>query len=366
MFIFDFSQNMQTFSVILAAWYLIHKRELPWRETHDPYRIWVSEVVLQQTRIGQGWAYYERFLETFPDINSLASASEESVLKAWQGLGYYARARNMHAAAKQIVSRHGGCFPADYDSISGLKGVGPYTAAAIASISFGKAVPVIDGNVRRFISRLLAIPHPAGSSLSNRMIGDFLNNEMDIKAPGDFNQALMEFGALCCKPMQPLCGQCVFADRCRALISGNPAKFPLQRELRHRPVRNLIYHAAFSEVNGETVTVLKQRKGGDIWQGLYEFPGSEILQFPAEEEFPELLGVHFPHYIKGKRVDVYRTNHQLTHRIIRAVFFAVVYPELIVQEGCVAVKTDDLGNFPVSRMVERYFHHILPVIKNTF
>ena len=198
------------FNKRLIEWYTENKRELPWRATRDPYRIWVSEIILQQTRVEQGLAYYQRFIKTFPDVKNLSGADEKDVLKAWQGLGYYSRARNMHAAARMIMQDHNGIFPDTYEDIIRMKGIGEYTASAIASFAFNQVYPVLDGNVYRVITRIYGIYAAMGTSRMKQRVLAILNDLIDKADPGLFNQAIMEFGALQCKPQNPSCSSCIF------------------------------------------------------------------------------------------------------------------------------------------------------------
>ena len=201
----------------LIDWYHRHKRDLPWRNTRDAYKIWLSEIILQQTRVEQGLPYYERFIETFPNISALANAHEDDVLKLWQGLGYYSRARNLHAAAKQVLQEFNGNFPSTFNEIIALKGVGEYTAAAIASFAFDEKHPVLDGNVYRCIARLFGLHDPIDNAKSKKVFYDILWKEIEHANPHLFNQAIMEFGAMQCRPKNPDCGVCPFADQCYAL-----------------------------------------------------------------------------------------------------------------------------------------------------
>jgi len=228
------------FSRQLLSWYRKNKRDLPWRHTHDPYLIWLSEVIMQQTRIDQGLPYYEKFAKVYPTVAHLAAAGEQEVLKLWQGLGYYSRARNLHQAAKMIMELHGGSFPSTYSSIRSLKGVGDYTAAAIASISFGLSHPVADGNVLRFLARLYGITDPTDQPETKRHILDLANENIDHRHPGDFNQAMMEFGARVCTPANPDCCHCIFMTCCLAKARGLVGSIPARTV--KTPVRKRFIH----------------------------------------------------------------------------------------------------------------------------
>ena len=259
------------FTKILSKWYDKNKRDLPWRRTKDPYRIWVSEIILQQTRIEQGWDYYLRFIEKFPDLHVLASAREEEVLKLWQGLGYYSRARNMHAAAKEIINLHHGKFPGTYEEIRRLKGIGDYTAAAISSIAFGIPSPVVDGNVCRFFSRYFGIGEPADTQKGKTAVREKAKEHISSEHPGDFNQAIMEFGALQCKPV-PDCMTCPLKTGCVAFQQKRIAEFPVKSKKQR--VRTRYFHYLLIKTGkGKNHSVfLKKRTGNDIWKNLFDFP----------------------------------------------------------------------------------------------
>ena len=201
---------------LLLDWYEQNRRDLPWRNTQDPYLIWVSEIILQQTRVAQGLDYFVRFTNRFPDVAALASASEEEVLKYWQGLGYYSRARNMHAAARMVMEQHGGIFPSDYASVRALKGIGDYTAAAIVSFAWNQPYPVVDGNVYRVLSRWYALDTPIDSTSGKKLFAQLAEEQLNRKAPGLHNQAMMELGAIQCVPQHPDCGVCPFQEHCLA------------------------------------------------------------------------------------------------------------------------------------------------------
>ena len=221
--------EMNRLAPILIEWYARCGRDLPWRRTCDAYRIWLSEVILQQTRVVQGLDYYERFTERFPTVETLAAASEDEVLKLWQGLGYYSRARNLHAAARDVVTRFGGSFPASFAELRTLPGVGEYTAAAVASIAFDVPVAVVDGNVYRVLARLFDVDMPIDTTAGRRAFAELAQSQIDAARPGLYNQAIMDFGALQCAPAQPRCTDCPLADRCLALAAGSVALRPVKQ-----------------------------------------------------------------------------------------------------------------------------------------
>ena len=256
------------FADTLIRWYEEHKRDLPWRGENDPYKIWVSEIILQQTRVQQGWDYYLRFIDNFPNVKALAEAEEERVLKVWQGLGYYSRARNMHTAAREIMTKHGGQFPQDYDSILALKGIGKYTAAAIASIAFHLPYPAVDGNVIRIISRIFGICDDVTQPAVVKQITNICETHIDGKQPGIFNQAAMDFGAMQCTPKNPQCGECPFMRECYALHHQLTDILPVKKkkaEQKHRYFHYSVYLC-------DNHTIIEKRTGSDIWKNMYQFP----------------------------------------------------------------------------------------------
>jgi len=262
------------FSGRIIHWYLLNKRDLPWRETKDPYAIWLSEVILQQTRVDQGLSYYHRFLTAFPKVKDLADAEEFEVMKLWQGLGYYSRARNLHSTAKSIVEKHGGVFPNRYEDIIALKGIGPYTAAAIASFAFGLPFATVDGNVYRILSRIFGLEIPIDSTEGKKQFAELGNELLDNTQPGLFNQAMMELGALVCNPKNPQCNICPFKKDCKAkaldLIDVLPVK---EKKVK---VKERVFH--YLVMSDEKSVVMKCRGAGDIWQGLFDFPVIEDMK----------------------------------------------------------------------------------------
>jgi len=273
-------------SEIITGWYKKNRRDLPWRSTSDPYRIWLSEIILQQTRISQGMSYYHRFTERFPDVTSLADAPEQEVIKLWQGLGYYSRARNLHAAARQVVEGLGGMFPASRDELLKLRGVGPYTAAAVASIAYGEPVAAVDGNVARVISRLYAISAPVNTPAGEKEISALADELLNRSDPGEHNQAMMEFGALQCVPVNPHCGSCPVGQLCMAYRAGNVSGYPVK--LRKTKVKKRFF--TYLLISNDGYTYIQRRTGNDIWKEMYQFPMAEHERLPAEEELPVIAG----------------------------------------------------------------------------
>lgn len=251
----------------LIPWYLQNKRELPWRNTTDPYIIWLSEIILQQTRVAQGLPYFYQFVNEFPTVFHLAKADQGKVLRIWQGLGYYSRARNLHACAIIIVDDHNGEFPTNYSELLKLPGVGQYTAAAIASFAFREAVPVVDGNVYRVLARIFNLTEDIDTSRGQKAFKTLAWEVMDKQAPHLYNQAIMEFGALQCTPRSPGCDQCIFSDECRAKLLGFQAQLPVKSKkvkVKSRYFHYLVFYK-------DDRIGMKSRKSGDIWQGLYDF-----------------------------------------------------------------------------------------------
>jgi A/G-specific adenine glycosylase len=275
--------NTTDFSRKLIHWYHRHHRDLPWRHTTDPYRIWLSEIILQQTRVVQGLPYYLRFVDKYPTVADLAGASEQDVLRLWQGLGYYSRARNMHHTARQVVVEFGGKFPDTYRELLKLKGVGDYTAAAIASFAYGEAVPAIDGNVYRVLSRICGIKTDIQSTSAKKEFTDVARQLIPAEDAGTFNQAMIEFGAIQCQPVAPDCLLCPFNDMCYAFQHGAQALLPVKEK--KTKVRNRYLNYLVIEDRGRLV--MRVRPAGDVWQGLYDFYLAESLS--EAEDMTELL-----------------------------------------------------------------------------
>jgi A/G-specific adenine glycosylase len=264
----------------LLDWYAANRRKLPWRGRRDPYRIWVSEVMLQQTQVSTAVPYYRRFVARFPDVASLARARLDEVLKLWEGLGYYARARNLHRAAAQVAAAHGGRVPRRYEDFRRLPGVGDYIAAAVLSIAFDQPFAVVDGNVKRVLSRLLAVEAPVEAPASRRIFREAAAAFLERSRPGEFNQAMMELGALVCTPRDPSCGRCPLSAGCRARLSGRPSDYP--RRSAPRPVPTAAIAVGIVRRNGRVLITRRRPEG--LLGGLWEFPGGKIRDGERPEE----------------------------------------------------------------------------------
>jgi A/G-specific adenine glycosylase len=330
-----------SFTTTILEWFKENGRSLPWRETRDPYAIWLSEIILQQTRIEQGRPYWERFMKQWPTVEALAQATEDEVLREWQGLGYYSRARNLHTAAQQIVARGG--FPTTLEGIKALKGVGDYTAAAIGSIAFNLPAAVVDGNVYRVLARHFGIDTPIntteGKKLFAALAQDQLSSITDHRSPlplegsGEaalYNQAIMDFGAIQCTPSNPQCLQCPLQDSCIAFREGRTDALPVKQKTLKVKERQLTY--IYIRCNG--YTAIHRRAAGDIWQGLYE-PW-------LTEQVPD-----------GAVLQRQHVKHVLTHRILYADFWLWETKERpSLPEGYFWIKEEEVGNYGVPRLVE--------------
>lgn len=334
----------------LINWYNENKRELPWRETTDPYTIWISEIILQQTRVDQGYDYFLRFIERFPNLQVLAEADEDEVLKYWQGLGYYSRARNLHAAAKSM----NGVFPDTYQGVLALKGVGEYTAAAICSISYGMPYPVVDGNVYRVISRYMGIDTPIDSGRGKKEITEWAEKLMDKERPALYNQAIMDFGALLCTPKSPKCMECPLSDRCMALTGNLVSKLPVKQH--KTKVTNRYFNYLY--VHAGEYTYINKRTGNDIWKNLFEFPLIETSQQATEEELissPEFQALIAEGESPVISLSLRQVKHVLSHRVIYADFYEVTLPETTKSFSLYKrIKKEEIDQYAISRLVQTF------------
>lgn len=272
------------FSKKLINWYNFNKRSLPWRNHTNPYFIWLSEIILQQTQVGQGLSYYNTFIKNYPTIKHLANASEDKILKDWQGLGYYSRARNLHSAAKSILENHKGKFPTNYTEIRNLKGVGDYTAAAIASFAYNLPYAVVDGNVYRVLSRLFGNETPIDSNIGKKQFQQLANELLDKKNAATHNQAIMEFGSQYCKPVNPNCENCIFNKKCFAFVNNLVSVLPVKEK--KTKIKNRYLHYVLIIDKNKTI-IINKRSTNDIWKGLYEFYLIETDSQFTEEKLVE-------------------------------------------------------------------------------
>lgn len=338
----------------LIKWYHLNRRNLPWRNTKDPYKIWISEIILQQTRVNQGINYYFRFIEAFPEIKVLAQASQDEVLKLWQGLGYYSRARNMHEAARQIERNHKSVFPQNYNDIRALKGVGDYTAAAIASFAFNLRYAVVDGNVYRVISRVFGVELPINSGTGKKYFQKLANELLPKTDYATFNQSIMEFGALQCKPINPNCGECVLNDKCLAYAGRLVDCFPVKSKAVKSKNRFFNY---FVITQGKYIYISK-RSGNDIWKGLFEFYLVETGKKQTLEKIcrtDKLAGLLKKQMMKSQ-FQVKEYIHVLSHRKLHASFFRVEVKALPVSFKLKKIKISDLDNFAWPRLIEKFLN----------
>jgi A/G-specific adenine glycosylase len=328
LFSFQFRNHLLSFARVVAlqhldfarkliGWYEHHQRQLPWRTTTDPYRIWLSEIILQQTRVAQGLPYYERFVEAFPTVQALAAAPLPSVLRLWQGLGYYSRARNLHKCAQEIVTKHGGNFPRQFQELKTLPGIGPYTAAAIASLAFKEPVAVVDGNVFRVLARVFGLDQDTASPAGRDFFFQQANQLLDQQRPDLFNQALMEFGALHCTPQQPRCNECIFEQHCFARLNSLQQALPVK--LKKQKVRTRHLHYVVLVWNNKLL--LRTRTERDIWQGLNDFWLAETPRAKTWQRLQEDLAPLPAEVRKATAPHVEKVRHVLSHQVLHVRFY---------------------------------------------
>jgi len=341
---------MLDFHLLITDWYRPNKRNLPWRNTNNPYFIWLSEVILQQTRVDQGKSYFEKFQKNYPTVKDLAQASEQNVLNDWQGLGYYSRARNLKASAMYVQNELNGEFPSTFEELKKLKGVGPYTAAAIASFAFGEKVAVVDGNVYRVLSRIFDIETPIDSSEGIKEFQKLADSLIPEKNPGEYNQAIMEFGALHCTPTNPDCGDCPFDLKCGALKNNTIATRPVKKT--KIKVRKRYFNYAIFE-NPKEIVVLKREKK-DIWQHLYEFPLFESDNRLSDSEIIDFYETNYK--LKPQKISV-EYKHILSHQHLfaRFIHFSEIPPSL----HALKIQKSELESHPLPRLIDRYLENSL-------
>ncbi|MBN2485029.1 MAG: A/G-specific adenine glycosylase [Bacteroidales bacterium] len=338
----------------LIEWYNRNKRKLPWRNTNDAYKIWISEVILQQTRVAQGLAYYLKFIERFPDVSSLASANIDELMRLWQGLGYYSRAKNLLTAARQVVEQFDGKFPETVMDLKKLKGVGDYTAAAVASISFNLPAAAVDGNVYRVLSRIYAIDEPVNTTKGKQMFQQLATKLIDKKNPGTFNQAMMELGALLCLPKKPLCHICPVNEKCLSFASGSIARYPVKNKKPKQKKRYFYYYV----INNKNNTFICKRISRDIWHNLYNFPLIEESRMLTGEQI--LSAIKKFSWLKCTEKTAIGISeefrHVLTHQVILARFVRISGADIdkTAADKVLEIEISALDNYAMPRLITRY------------
>ena len=343
---------MNPFLHKIYQWYTENRRDLPWRSTTDPYLIWVSETILQQTRISQGLPYYYRFIDRFPNVKSLAVAPADELMKIWEGLGYYSRARNMQTAAKMIVTEMGGIFPPDYNTLRKLKGIGDYTASAVASIVYNQPHPVIDGNVIRVLSRYFGISEPAGSARGRKAFAAKASEIMNPADPGFHNQALMEFGALCCVPRNPACTGCPLQNSCFAWLNDMVAALPVKTKKAPRKIRYFYFYLVEDPHN----MIIVKREMDDIWKNLYQLP---LMEAGSELPDAEILSNGLTaELLRGNPAEIreisHSYRHELTHQLIMARFIRIRMTNLAPMASWITIKKKEIHKFAFPVLVRNY------------
>ncbi|NQY68835.1 MAG: A/G-specific adenine glycosylase [Flavobacteriales bacterium] len=332
---------MHNFHLLIAKWYRQNSRSLPWRQTNNPYFIWLSEIIMQQTRVEQGKAYYEKFITNYPTIIDLANAEEQQILNDWQGLGYYSRARNLHYSAKLVRDHFNGEFPNTFDEILKLKGVGSYTAAAISSFAFKEKTAVVDGNVYRLLSRVFDVETPIDSSKGQKEFQELADELIPSKNPDTHNQAIMEVGSLVCTPKNPNCNECPLIDLCLARANNTIDSRPVKSK--KNKVRDRYFHFLLFDINEETYIEQRTEKG--IWQNMYQFPLVEI----EENEIDN----HKKQWSKQWK-ESSEIIHKLSHQTIHATFHHITGDPELINETWIKIRMEDIQDYPLPRIIDRY------------
>jgi A/G-specific adenine glycosylase len=333
---------MLQFQDIITDWYDKNKRNLPWRNTNNPYFIWLSEIILQQTRVDQGLPYFEKFVNHYPSVDELANAEEQNILNDWQGLGYYSRARNLHKTAKEVVEINQGKFPETYTELLKLTGIGPYTAAAIASFAFNEVKAVVDGNVYRVLSRVFDIEEAIDSTQGKKTFELLANELIDKKNPATYNQAIMEFGALQCVPVNPNCDVCPLQFQCLAFKNKTIAQRPVKAKKTKVTARHFVY---LIELSAHKTIRIEKREGKGIWQNLYQFP---LIEFDSTDEKTNFLSKLDSKFISQEY------KHILSHQQLFA-HFAVVEPSNEIPRNQLEIALSELQNFPIPRLIDKFW-----------
>lgn len=340
-------------SFTLINWYNSNKRDLPWREETDPYQIWISEVILHQTRVAQGLDYYYRFIKTYPTIRSLAEATEDEVLNVWKGLGYYSRARNIHKAAQMIQGQFGGEFPNTYNDIIKLPGIGPYSAAAIASFAYNHPHAVVDGNVQRVIARLFGVYTIPDSTIGKKEFQSIADSLLNKQNPAEHNQAIMEFGALLCTPQAPKCLECPFTETCEALRTDSISSLPVKQKKKESKLRYFNYLYIEEEEEKDYIYIQK-RTTNDIWKNLYEFP---LIETPTPYSLKELIEAEsFKSIFGDEEIEIHsiveKLKHILSHQIIIVSLYKIKTRKIKqVPNHFIRIRNNSLEDYPHSRLI---------------
>lgn len=345
------------FTKKLINWYAVNKRDLPWRNQTNAYFIWLSEIILQQTQVVQGLNYYLKFIKNYPTVKTLANACEDEILKDWQGLGYYSRARNLHSAAKSIIEKHNGKFPTNYEEIKNLKGVGDYTAAAIASFAYNLPHAVVDGNVYRVLSRLFGIETPIDSGIGKKQYQELANELLDKKNPATHNQAIMEFGSQYCKPVNPDCNNCIFNKKCFAFANNLVSVLPIKEKktkIRNRYLNYLVL------IDKNKNIFLNKRSENDIWKGLYEF-----YLFESDKELSEfelwnnktIMSLIASNYSITYVSKLYK--HILSHQHLYAKFYIIKLAHIHAKNS-VTTPINSLTKYAYPRLIDKFINDCNP------
>tara|TARA_Y100000991_G_C21944271_1_gene336754 strand:- start:293 stop:1354 length:1062 start_codon:yes stop_codon:yes gene_type:complete len=343
------------FSNIILYWYTKNKRDFPWRKSKNTYKVWLSEIILQQTQTSQGLSYYNKIINTFPTLKELAEASEEKILKLWQGLGYYSRARNLHYTAKYIQNNFNGVFPDDYNSLIKLKGIGPYTAAAISSICFNKKRAAVDGNVYRILARVFNIDTAINSTEGIKTFQELANSLISETNPGDYNQSMMDLGATICTPKNPKCNQCPLESIC--LAHGNSTIYKLPVKMKKTKIKHRYFHYFCIDYNGKFL--MKKRTKKDIWRNLYDFPLIELDEISKESniDYKKLLNSILEN---GTVINKNRKHydHQLTHQKLNITIEYIKANKINNDNDFLKVNRMQVKELPVPKPIERFFEEL--------
>ena len=338
---------MQHFALLIQDWYRQNFRQLPWRDTKDAYKIWLSEIIMQQTRIDQGTKYYYKIVEKYPTVGHLARGKEQEILRMWQGLGYYSRARNLHKAAQQIVADFNGVFPNNYKDIKSLRGIGDYTAAAIASFAFDLPYPVLDGNAFRVLARYFNDATPIDTSEGKKVFNIYANDVINEREPAEFNQAIMELGALICKPRNPDCLNCPLKDTCMAFNEGDPLTLPVK--LKKVKVTDKYFHYF---IYPGPLFQLEKREAKGIWKNMYQFPMIEVDKKLGRKEIGELVASKFGVPLGNK---ILSKEHKLTHQKINATFWIV--KQKIKKQEYIESDLESIDELPLPRLIDWFIEN---------